>query len=107
MPIPYFGRIQFAWCSHCNVPLILTKKCSICGTKADQIPLTPPGEVRPLFPEMVSSFRNTVDEIYGHGTGILILPEKKLCHGIGAGHMQSCRPTERTKTRQGSNAGPG
>ena len=78
MPIPYFGRILFSWCPTCNTPLVLTKKCAICGSHNPQIPLTPPGEVRPLFHDTAQFFRQMLDEYLGDGTGDLFLPNDRV-----------------------------
>ena len=43
------GRVFLGWCDECNLPL-LGKKCSICGSEARKIGITPPGDYRPAFP---------------------------------------------------------
>ncbi|MHA1712485.1 MAG: phosphoadenosine phosphosulfate reductase domain-containing protein [Candidatus Ranarchaeia archaeon] len=78
MPIPYFGRIQFSWCPNCNVPLILTRKCAVCNTIAIDIPLTPPGEVRPVFDHTIKYFRKIIDENLGNGFGDYFLPKNHI-----------------------------
>lgn len=78
MPIPYFGRILFSWCQTCNTPLILTKRCAICGDVAPQITLTPPGEIRPLFDDTANFFRSILDQYLGDNRNTLFLPHDRV-----------------------------
>lgn len=41
------GKIALKYCSECNLPL-LKGKCS-CGNVAEEVKITPPGDVRPAF----------------------------------------------------------
>ena len=37
------------WCEGCNVPILDTRECGICGKQSREIHLKGSGEVRPIF----------------------------------------------------------
>ncbi len=47
MSAPFLGKPELYWCKDCNLPL-LEPKCS-CGALPFEVPISPPGEVRPVF----------------------------------------------------------
>lgn len=65
----YHGRILLHWCDTCHVP-VLSEQCA-CGSPARPIPVTPPGDARPAFPDDIS-FVNTIFE---EQFGITLIPE--------------------------------
>lgn len=77
MPAPFLGKPELYWCKACKVPL-LEKKCS-CGTKPFEVPVSPPGEVRPVF----SADRKRILEAAGKNIGGLSLPELLLLNKLG------------------------
>ena len=43
----YLGEMLLHWCRNCNVP-VLGKECA-CGSSAESVTVTPPGDIRPAF----------------------------------------------------------
>ena len=43
----YLGKLVLRWCDHCHVP-VLGSRCE-CGAETRQVPITPPGDIRPAF----------------------------------------------------------
>ncbi|MDO9536692.1 MAG: phosphoadenosine phosphosulfate reductase family protein [Thermoplasmata archaeon] len=81
------GRISLKWCVTCNVPLVELEHCGLCGKETKQVDITPPGDYRPAFPQDIKRIRKTVDDNYGPGTGIAMIPEGRLvvlnkCPGV-------------------------
>jgi phosphoadenosine phosphosulfate reductase len=65
MPEVRLGRVFLGWCDHCGLPL-LDKECSVCGSHARNIPITPPGDYRLAFP----GERERLEEIIEDGFGV-------------------------------------
>ncbi|PWR75374.1 phosphoadenosine phosphosulfate reductase family protein [Methanospirillum stamsii] len=65
----YHGRILLHWCDSCHTP-VLADICS-CGNPARAIPVTPPGDARPAFPDDIAF----VNSIYEEQFGITLIPE--------------------------------
>ncbi|MFO7618303.1 MAG: phosphoadenosine phosphosulfate reductase family protein [Thermoplasmata archaeon] len=81
------GRIGLKWCMSCNVPLVELERCGTCGSESQPVEITPPGDYRPAFPHDIARIRRTIDENYGPGTGIAMIPEGHLavlnkCPGV-------------------------
>lgn len=64
MKSPYLGRIKLRWCKECNLP-VLGKFCSKCGESTHEVPISPPGDVRPAFEGDVDLINRTVKERFG------------------------------------------
>ena len=75
---PYLGKINLYWCKTHNLPLLKAKICPVCNNEAEQIKLTPPGDIRPAFEKELNRIRNLIDEIYGDGVGLLLFPMNKI-----------------------------
>ena len=73
MRFSYLGRILLRWCDHCHTP-VLAKTCSACGAATREVPLTPPGDARPAFPEDV----NLINRIFSEHFGAPLIPEGHL-----------------------------
>ncbi|MDD1646965.1 MAG: phosphoadenosine phosphosulfate reductase family protein [Methanomicrobiales archaeon] len=72
MKSPYLGRNPLRWCDRCHVP-VLTRTCA-CGARTREVPVTPPGDIRPAFP---SKIRSVNDLFEGH-FGAPLIPEGHL-----------------------------
>ena len=72
------GRISLRWCMKCNLPLVELERCSICREESKTVDITPPGDYRPAFPHDIEQIRKTIDEKYGPGTGLAMIPEGNL-----------------------------
>lgn len=60
----YLGKIKFAWCDNCNVPLV-GKSCSRCGSNGRRVSITPPGEVKIGFEGDISLLNSVLDKQFG------------------------------------------
>ncbi|MDI6720291.1 MAG: phosphoadenosine phosphosulfate reductase family protein [Methanomicrobiales archaeon] len=69
---PFLGKNHLHWCDACHVP-VLARRCS-CGGATREVPLTPPGDVRPAFPSDVE----TINRIYADCFGAPLIPEGHL-----------------------------
>jgi len=65
----YHGRILLHWCDHCHVP-VLGEQCS-CGNNTRSVPVTPPGDARPAFPDDISF----VNSLYEEEFGLTLIPD--------------------------------
>ena len=72
------GRISLRWCMKCNLPLVELERCSICREESKTVDITPPGDYRPAFPHDIERIRKTIDEKYGPGTGLAMIPQDNL-----------------------------
>ena len=59
----YLGKMVLHWCWKCNVP-VLDSTCS-CGTKARNVNVTPPGDIRPAFPHDIQHINTTALARFG------------------------------------------
>ncbi|MHA2407355.1 MAG: phosphoadenosine phosphosulfate reductase domain-containing protein [Candidatus Ranarchaeia archaeon] len=78
MSHPYLGRLVIHWCDQCNLPIVDAKKCVICDSKTRSVPITPPGDTRPAFPDWIIEIRKIFDRDLGEGSGDVLLPQNKL-----------------------------
>jgi len=65
----YHGRILLHWCDSCHTP-VLAERCA-CGKATRAVPVTPPGDARPAFPDDIAF----VNQIYEEQFGMSIIPE--------------------------------
>lgn len=68
----YHGRILLHWCDSCHTP-VLSDICS-CGCATRAVPVTPPGDPRPAFPDDIAF----VNRIYEEQFGITLIPDGYL-----------------------------
>ena len=68
----YHGRILLHWCDSCHTP-VLSDTCS-CGSSTRAIPVTPPGDARPAFPDDIAF----VNQVYEEQFGITLIAEGHL-----------------------------
>ncbi|HOJ96621.1 MAG TPA: phosphoadenosine phosphosulfate reductase family protein [Methanospirillum sp.] len=68
----YHGRILLHWCDSCHTP-VLAERCA-CGADTRPVPVTPPGDARPAFPDDIA-FVNT---IYQEQFGMSIIPDGQI-----------------------------
>ena len=69
------GKNHLRWCDDCNLPVLESMTCPICGKDSREVEITPPGDVRPAFQHDIDLIRKLADEQYGEGSGIALLPE--------------------------------
>ncbi|MCQ2086129.1 MAG: phosphoadenosine phosphosulfate reductase family protein [archaeon] len=72
------GKNHLRWCYYCNIPILETKLCPICGNNTLEVEVTPPGEIRPAFDHDIDLIREIVDSQYGNGVGLFIIPENHI-----------------------------
>lgn len=68
----YHGRILLHWCDSCHVP-VLAEQCA-CGSHTRAVPVTPPGDARPAFPDDIAF----INQLYEEQFGITLIPEGHL-----------------------------
>ncbi len=69
------GKNHLRWCYECNLPVLESKECPVCGAKTSEIPLTPPGDARPAFEHDIKLIRDILDRDYGQGAGASVIPD--------------------------------
>ncbi len=69
------GKNHLRWCFECNLPVLESNECPICGSKTSEVEITPPGDVRPAFEHDIEHIRSVVDRQFGEGTGYSLIPE--------------------------------
>ena len=74
---PYLTKIRFYWCDTCNVPRIAETQCSVCGTQARKVNLSPPGDPFPAMDGHLKRAIRAIDAQFGDGVGTAILPPSK------------------------------
>lgn len=75
MTIINLGKNHLRWCYTCNLPILESKKCPICGFITSEIPLTPPSDARPAFDHDINFIRKMLDTMYGCRTGKGVIPD--------------------------------
>jgi phosphoadenosine phosphosulfate reductase len=65
---PFLGSFDFFWCDHCNLPLLEDSSCQICEGEPRKVPITPPGDIRPAFPEYQNKIATVIDKAFGSGS---------------------------------------
>ena len=69
------GKNHLRWCYECNLPIMETKECPVCGSATEEMVLTPPADSRPAFEHDIKLIRDILDRDYGEGTGISVIPD--------------------------------
>ena len=69
------GKNHLRWCYECNLPILESKKCPVCGSGTREIVLTPPGDARPAFDHDIALIRRLLDENFGEGVGADVVPD--------------------------------
>ena len=69
---PYLGRNLLRWCDRCHVP-VLARTCA-CGAGTREVPVTPPGDIRPAFPSDVQQ----INTLFRDHFGTPLIPEGNL-----------------------------
>lgn len=78
MGVVRLGRLALRWCFNCNLPVLESKECGLCGGETKQVQLTPPGDVRPAFEADLKLIRGIIDAQFGPMCGDKLLPENKI-----------------------------
>jgi phosphoadenosine phosphosulfate reductase len=78
MPPVRLGRLVLRWCHSCQVPILNAKECGFCNNKTQNVVHTPPGDIRPAFPNDIEHIRSLVDKQFGSGCGDLFIPENRI-----------------------------
>jgi phosphoadenosine phosphosulfate reductase len=78
MGIVRLGKLVLRWCVKCNLPVLDSKECGICKGETKQVKLTPPGDVRPAFPNDLILVREIIDSQFGEGCGEILIPQDKV-----------------------------
>jgi phosphoadenosine phosphosulfate reductase len=60
----YIGKIHLKWCKNCNIPL-LGRVCEVCGSKAVEVKLTPPGDPRLGFKYDIEFINSILENEFG------------------------------------------
>jgi phosphoadenosine phosphosulfate reductase len=68
----YLGKILLRWCDHCHTP-VLAPQC-FCGAATRAVPVTPPGDARPAFPEDIA----LINSIFLDHFGTPLVPDGQL-----------------------------
>ncbi len=74
----HLGRLLLRWCGHCDLPVLETQRCSICGGETHRVEITPPGDIRPAFPKDIELIRTVIDDQFGQGAGRTAVPEGRI-----------------------------
>ena len=69
------GKNHLRWCYSCNLPIMESKQCPVCGAGTKEMILTPPADARPAFDHDISLVRKLVDKDFGEGAGTALLPD--------------------------------
>lgn len=72
------GKIHLRWCDSCNLPVLEQASCGICGGKTRPVDLTPPGDARPAFESDIARVRKLVDDQFGRGSGLAVIPDGRI-----------------------------
>ncbi|MBQ3685223.1 MAG: phosphoadenosine phosphosulfate reductase family protein [Candidatus Methanomethylophilaceae archaeon] len=78
MAITRLGKNHLRWCYECNLPIMESKECPVCGSPTSEIVLTPPADARPGFEHDISLIRGILDRDYGEGTGARVIPDDRV-----------------------------
>lgn len=68
----YHGKILLHWCDTCHTP-VMAEQCA-CGADTRSVPVTPPGDARPAFPDDV----RFINSLFERAFGITLIPEGQL-----------------------------
>ena len=60
------------------MPLLDETLCHVCGSLAEKVHISPPGDVRPGFKNELDLTRKIIDKQYGEGIGKQLIPDDKI-----------------------------
>ncbi len=69
------GKNHLRWCYSCNLPIMESENCPVCGSDTRSIELTPPADARPAFQHDIDLVRELVDKDFGQEAGRALLPD--------------------------------
>ncbi|MBR2255212.1 MAG: phosphoadenosine phosphosulfate reductase family protein, partial [Candidatus Methanomethylophilaceae archaeon] len=69
------GKNHLRWCFACNLPIMESQQCPVCGGATEETVLTPPADSRPAFDHDIALVRETVEKQFGPGTGREMIPD--------------------------------
>lgn len=72
------GKNHLRWCFACNLPIMESKECPVCGAQTKEMELTPPADSRPAFDSDIRKIRGLIDGNFGEGTGKGVIPDGHL-----------------------------
>ncbi len=72
------GKLHLKWCDNCNLPILEEDQCPACGEPTYQVTVTPPGDIRPAFEHDIHLIRQVIDEQFGEGCGVALIPVGKV-----------------------------
>ncbi len=72
------GKNHLRWCDDCNLPLLERRGCPVCGTDTREVEVTPPADVRPAFERDILQVREVVDQQFGEGSGLALIPDGRV-----------------------------
>ena len=72
------GRNHLRWCDACEMLVLETDTCPVCGGKSREVEITPPGDVRPAFDHDIKLIRELADRQFGEGSGLALIPEGRV-----------------------------
>ena len=78
MAMTKLGKNHLRWCPKCNLPIMESKTCPVCGTDTYVTELTPPADSRPAFDHDIDRVRAMADGCFGEGCGMALIPEGHL-----------------------------
>ncbi|MHA1269610.1 MAG: phosphoadenosine phosphosulfate reductase domain-containing protein [Candidatus Helarchaeota archaeon] len=62
----FFGPNILRWCDNCNIPILKSKKCSLCDNETRSVIITPPFDVRPAI-FGIEKLKKIINSNYGTG----------------------------------------
>ena len=74
----YLGPNLNYWCNSCNLPILELKKCPVCGAPLKKLDIAPPFEIIPAFEKDLLLIRKVIDNQFGIGVGIQLIPANKI-----------------------------
>jgi phosphoadenosine phosphosulfate reductase len=60
------------------VPVLEQATCGKCGGRTHDVKITPPGDARPAFDSDIERARTLIDEQFGAGRGLAVLPHGRI-----------------------------
>lgn len=78
MPAVRLGRMVLNWCLNCNIPILISKKCSNCGSDTKIVQHTPPGDIRPAFKFDIQLVKEIMNSQFGEECGDSFIPNDRV-----------------------------
>jgi phosphoadenosine phosphosulfate reductase len=72
------GKNHLRWCDECNLPIMESMSCPVCGGATHEVEVTPPGDARPAFEHDINLVKALADKQFGEGSGDALLPEGQI-----------------------------